>query len=48
MKFASFFAPASRLQLFVGNQVTKLMAVPWMTELAVGRESRDAIELPRN
>jgi 2-polyprenyl-6-methoxyphenol hydroxylase-like FAD-dependent oxidoreductase len=46
VKFASFFAPRSRFGLFLGNQVTKLMEVPFVTELAVGREIRDSIELP--
>lgn len=46
VKFASFFAPRSRFGMFLGNQVTKLMAIPFVAELAVGREIRDTIELP--
>jgi 2-polyprenyl-6-methoxyphenol hydroxylase-like FAD-dependent oxidoreductase len=46
VKFASFFAPRSRFGMFLGNQVTRLMAIPFVTELAVGREIRDAVELP--
>lgn len=46
LTFASFFAPRSRLALFLGNQVTKLMNIPLVTELAVGRQIRDRIELP--
>ncbi len=46
VKFASFFAPRSRFGMFLGNQITKLMAIPFVAELAVGRELRDALELP--
>jgi hypothetical protein len=43
---SSFFAPRSRFGIFVGNQVTKLMSIPLVSNFAVGRELRDAIELP--
>jgi 2-polyprenyl-6-methoxyphenol hydroxylase-like FAD-dependent oxidoreductase len=46
VKFASFFAPRSRLGIFLGNQLTKLMAIPFVTEFAIGREIRDRLELP--
>jgi 2-polyprenyl-6-methoxyphenol hydroxylase-like FAD-dependent oxidoreductase len=46
VKFASFFAPTSRLGMYLGNQVTKLMAIPFVSNIAVGREIRDAIDLP--
>jgi 2-polyprenyl-6-methoxyphenol hydroxylase-like FAD-dependent oxidoreductase len=46
VKFASFFAARSRFGMFLGNQVTKLMAITFVAELAVGREIRDVIELP--
>jgi 2-polyprenyl-6-methoxyphenol hydroxylase-like FAD-dependent oxidoreductase len=46
VRFAPFFAPESKLGLFFRNQVMKLMSLPFVTELAVGRELRDAIELP--
>jgi hypothetical protein len=32
--------------MFMRNQVMKLMAIPFITDLAVGREIRDEIELP--
>jgi hypothetical protein len=41
-----FFAPKSRFGLFLRNQMTKLMAIPFATDLAVGREFRDRIGLP--
>ncbi len=46
VKFTSFFAPRSRLGLFLGNQITRLMAIPFVSELAIGRDLRDALELP--
>lgn len=46
VRFAGFFAPASRFELFLRNQVMKLMVLPLVSELAIGRELRDTIELP--
>lgn len=46
VRFGPFFAPRSRLGIFMRNQVMKLMAIPFVSELAVGREMRDSIELP--
>jgi 2-polyprenyl-6-methoxyphenol hydroxylase-like FAD-dependent oxidoreductase len=46
LRFAPFFAPRSRIGIFLRNQVMKLMAVPFIADRAVGREFRDAIELP--
>jgi len=46
VKLTSFFAPRSRFGMFLGNQVMKLMALPFVTELAVGRDIRDRVELP--
>jgi 2-polyprenyl-6-methoxyphenol hydroxylase-like FAD-dependent oxidoreductase len=46
VRFAPFFAPRSKWKIFVRNQVMKLMAVPFVSELAVGREMKDRIELP--
>lgn len=45
-RFAPFFAPDSRFGMFVRNQVMKLMAVPFVSKLAIGRELRDSIDLP--
>ncbi|HEY1959873.1 MAG TPA: FAD-binding domain [Polyangiaceae bacterium] len=44
-RFASFFAPRSSTALFVRNQVMKLMAIPFVSNLAVGKEIRDTISL---
>jgi 2-polyprenyl-6-methoxyphenol hydroxylase-like FAD-dependent oxidoreductase len=46
VKLSTFFAPTSRFRLFLRNQITKLMALPFVTELAVGRALSDRIELP--
>jgi 2-polyprenyl-6-methoxyphenol hydroxylase-like FAD-dependent oxidoreductase len=43
---AMAFAPRSRLQLFVRNAVMKLMGLPRVADLAMGKSLRDAIELP--
>jgi 2-polyprenyl-6-methoxyphenol hydroxylase-like FAD-dependent oxidoreductase len=47
VRFAPFFAPRSRFEVFLRSQVMKLMAIPFVSELAVGREFKDSIELPR-
>jgi 2-polyprenyl-6-methoxyphenol hydroxylase-like FAD-dependent oxidoreductase len=46
VRVAPFFAPRSRLAMFLRNQVMKLMGIPFVAELAVGQDLRDAIELP--
>jgi 2-polyprenyl-6-methoxyphenol hydroxylase-like FAD-dependent oxidoreductase len=45
-RLALAFAPKNRWQLFVRNTVMKLMAVPLVAKLAVGKSFKDAIELP--
>ena len=40
------FAPRNRLQLLVRNTVMKLMGVPRVADLAMGKSFHDAIELP--
>jgi len=40
------FAPKSRLQLLLRNTVMKLMGLPKVADLAMGRSFRDAVELP--
>jgi 2-polyprenyl-6-methoxyphenol hydroxylase-like FAD-dependent oxidoreductase len=46
IKLAPFFAPKTQFGVFLRNQIMKLMAVPFVTEFAVGREFRDRIGLP--
>jgi 2-polyprenyl-6-methoxyphenol hydroxylase-like FAD-dependent oxidoreductase len=45
-KFASSFAPRTSLGLAFRDAVTKLMRVPAVAELFIGRELRDDLELP--
>jgi 2-polyprenyl-6-methoxyphenol hydroxylase-like FAD-dependent oxidoreductase len=40
------FAPRNRLQLLMRNTVMRLMGLPKMADLAMGRSFHDAIELP--
>lgn len=47
IKLAPFFAPKTQFGVFLRNQIMKLMAVPFVTEFAVGREFRDRIGLPQ-
>jgi 2-polyprenyl-6-methoxyphenol hydroxylase-like FAD-dependent oxidoreductase len=47
LRFAPFFAPGSRAGMFMRNQMMKLMGIPFVAELAVGRELRDEPELPQ-
>lgn len=46
LRFASSFAPRSRFSLFVRNQVMRLMNVPLIADLAMGRDWADRLELP--
>ena len=40
------FAPTSRRQLLLRNTVMKLMGLPQVANLAMGRSFRDAVDLP--
>lgn len=44
--FAGSFAPKSALGLALRNQVMRLLSIPFVADLAIGRGLRDAIELP--
>jgi 2-polyprenyl-6-methoxyphenol hydroxylase-like FAD-dependent oxidoreductase len=46
LRFAGTFAPKSKLSLFLRNQVMNLMRIPWVADLAVGRDLADRIALP--
>ncbi|MFY9690359.1 MAG: FAD-binding domain, partial [Candidatus Acidiferrales bacterium] len=41
LRFAGMFAPKSKLSLSLRNQVMKLMKIPWIADLAVGRDLAD-------
>jgi 2-polyprenyl-6-methoxyphenol hydroxylase-like FAD-dependent oxidoreductase len=40
------FAPKNTLQLLVRNTVMRLMGLPKVADLAMGKSFRDAVELP--
>lgn len=46
LAFAGFFAPKSKLAMFLRNRVMNLMSIPWIAELAMGRDVVDRIEIP--
>jgi 2-polyprenyl-6-methoxyphenol hydroxylase-like FAD-dependent oxidoreductase len=46
VRFSSFFAPRTRFGIFLRTQVMKLMSIPFVADLAVGRDVSDVIELP--
>jgi 2-polyprenyl-6-methoxyphenol hydroxylase-like FAD-dependent oxidoreductase len=46
LRFAGAFAPKSKLGLFVRNRIFNLMAIPWIADLAAGRDFIDKIALP--
>ena len=46
LRFAGTFAPKSNLALFLRNQIFNLMSIPWIANLAVGRDLADTIALP--
>jgi 2-polyprenyl-6-methoxyphenol hydroxylase-like FAD-dependent oxidoreductase len=46
-RLALAFAPKNRLQLFLRNSVMKVIALPLVAKLVVGKSFNDAIELPR-
>lgn len=45
-RFGGFFAPRSRLRLFVYNQLTKLLSVRMIADMAIRRDLMDRISLP--
>jgi 2-polyprenyl-6-methoxyphenol hydroxylase-like FAD-dependent oxidoreductase len=44
--FAASFAPKSALALFLRNQVSKLMGIPFVAHIAIGRGLTDNVDLP--
>ncbi|MFZ3357777.1 MAG: hypothetical protein WA177_03355, partial [Xanthobacteraceae bacterium] len=45
-QFASSFAPKTRLGIFLRNQTTKVLSVPYVADLTLGRVVRDDLDLP--
>ena len=46
LRFAGTFAPKSKFSMFIRNQVMNLMTIPWVAELAAGRDLADNLTLP--
>ena len=45
-KFASSFAPRTPFGIWFRNQATKLMAIPMVADLLIGRTLHDDLDLP--
>jgi 2-polyprenyl-6-methoxyphenol hydroxylase-like FAD-dependent oxidoreductase len=46
-RFAAAFVPRSRAGIFFRNQVVKALRVPAIARIAIGRDIRDQLKLPR-
>ncbi len=46
LRFAGSFAPKSEFYLFLRNQIFRLLRIPWVADLAMGRDLADKIKLP--
>ena len=46
-RLAAAFVPRTRLGIFFRNQVIKTFRVPAVARIAIGRDIRDQLELPR-
>lgn len=46
LRLAGFFAPKSRLSMFIRNQVVNLMGIPWVSDMAIGNDLVDKISIP--
>lgn len=45
-KFAGTFAPKTAIGLFLRNRITRMLDIPWIADLAIGRDLKDNITLP--
>ena len=46
LHFAGTFAPKSKFSMFLRNQVMRLLTIPWILDMAVGRDLADNFVLP--
>ena len=46
LRFGGTFAPKSKLSMFLRNQVINLLRIPWVADLAAGRDLADKLPLP--
>jgi 2-polyprenyl-6-methoxyphenol hydroxylase-like FAD-dependent oxidoreductase len=47
LRFAGYFAPESEFSMFLRNQIFKLLSIPWVADIAMGRDLADKIALPK-
>jgi 2-polyprenyl-6-methoxyphenol hydroxylase-like FAD-dependent oxidoreductase len=45
-KFAKSFAPKTQAGIFLRNQMTRLMRIPFVADLAMGNMFKDSLSLP--
>ena len=45
-RFAGVFAPKSKTELFLRNQLMNLPTIPWVADLAFTRDFKDNLTLP--
>lgn len=46
LRFAGTFAPKSKFSMFLRNQVMNLLRLPWVADIAAGRDLADKLALP--
>ncbi len=46
LHFAGTFAPKSKFSMFLRNQIMRLLTIPWIADVAVGRDLADDFALP--
>ncbi len=46
LRFANLFAPKSSFSLFLRDRIFDLLAIPWIADLAIGRDLVDELALP--
>jgi len=46
LRFAGTFAPKSKFSMFLRNQIMNLLTIPWIADVAAGRNLADDLALP--
>jgi 2-polyprenyl-6-methoxyphenol hydroxylase-like FAD-dependent oxidoreductase len=46
LRFAGTFAPKSKFSMFLRNHIMNLLTIPWVPDIAAGRDLKDNITLP--
>ena len=46
LRMGGVFAPQSKASMWLRNQVMNVLTIPWVADLAIGRDLVDKIELP--